>query len=158
MLHPHSVYTNKFNKDVRSFSRCEKKRKYTAKWWITFTESCSNLFWHISLNSDLVRPVLASNPAMANPICSAYSSQPCFLSCFLSSVSAECGRKEASRPGRFDVFLRKKSAFHKPPRLISPGLIRRGIGERGTLAPASPLGSCRGGVQLMIHSDTCQVF
>lgn len=104
-----------FNKDGMSSPRREKKRKYTLKWWITLTESCSNFFWHISLNSDLVRPVFASHPAMANPICRAYSSQPCFLSCFLSSASAECGRREVSVPGCFDVFLRKKSAFHKHP-------------------------------------------
>lgn len=104
-----------FNKDGMSSPRCEKKRKYTLKWWITLTESCSNFFWHISLNSDLVRPVFASHPAMAFPICRAYSSQPCLLSCFLSSASEECGRREVSMPGRFDVFLRKKSAFHKHP-------------------------------------------
>lgn len=136
----------------------EKKRKYTLKWWITLTEGCSNFFWHISLNSDLVRPVLASHPAMANSICRAYSSQPCFLSCFLSPASAECGRREVSRPGRFDVFLRKKSAFHKHPRLFQTALIRRSIGECDTLMPVSPLGGCHGGALLVIHSDTWQVF
>lgn len=43
------------------------------------------------------------------------SPQPCFLPCFLSWALPECGRREVSRPGRFDVFLRKRSAFHKHP-------------------------------------------
>ncbi len=93
----------------------KRKGKYALKRWIMFSESCSNFFWHISLISDLLRPVLASHPSMANPICCAYSSQPCFLSCPLSSASAQCAGREVSRSAYFDVFLRKKSASRKHP-------------------------------------------
>lgn len=134
------------------------KEGNTQKLWITSAESCSNIFWHISLNSDSFHPVSASIPAMANPICFAYSSQTCFLSCFYSSASAAGRSKEASRPGCFDVFLRKKSAFHKNSFLSTPGLIRRSIGECAALIAVYPLGGCHGRALLMIHSDTYGLY
>lgn len=73
---------------------------------------CANLFWLIALNSVLVGPVLASHPAMANSICRAYFSPTLLSSLVLPLLLGNMHRWETGRPDLFDVFLRKKSAFH----------------------------------------------
>lgn len=79
----------------------------------TSAEGCANLFWRISPHSDLVRPVLASHPAMANSICRAYFSPTLLSSLVLPPPwhHAQMGNGQAR--DLFDVLLRKKSAFHK---------------------------------------------
>lgn len=76
---------------------------------------CANLFWLISLNSVLVGPVLASHPAMVNTIFCAYFS-PTLLSLLSSLVLppllGDMHSWKMGRPDLFDVFLRKKFAFH----------------------------------------------
>lgn len=80
-------------------------------------ESCINFFWHTSLNSDLVCPVLASNPSVAKPN-SLHPCLPTLPSSLFSSLSCAGSVGEGgkwARPRLFDVFLRGKICLSCPP-------------------------------------------
>lgn len=96
--------------NATSLSRHKRATQEQAK--VVEIHPCANLFWLISLNSVLVGPVLASHPAMVNTICCAYFSPTLLSSLVLPPLLGNMHRWETGRPDLFDVFLRKKSAFH----------------------------------------------
>lgn len=98
------------NNVATSLSHRKRAKQKQAK--VVEIHPCANLFWLISLNSVLVGPVLASHPAMTNTICCAYFSPTLLSSLVLPPLLGNMHRWETGRPDLFDVFLRKKTAFH----------------------------------------------